>query len=653
MKVFCTLLKCVVCLVLIAGPAGAWAGKPDHAGGGKNGDSGSGTDVAPQVTFEASSVTVDHGGSVDLFWASLKSKSCEATGSWSGRKDVTGSETISSITVDSRFGLTCKLKSMATTETIMVTVNPATVPAPVPTVDLSSNTSSVDFNGYATLAWTAQNATVCHAGGAWQGDFAASGQKSVGPLSETSTFGLTCDGEGGSAADTIQISVVVPAPEPDPAPTVALTSDISTVDYQGTANLTWSSQYASRCYAGGGWSGDVALRGSSTTGPLTSSNTYSLTCEGTGGTAYASVTVEVASSSGTVDVTSPGMIGDGRLDAIIEAIRADYDIPALAVIVTRNGQVAEASATGLRALGSRDSVTLQDEWHLGSLSKAITGTLIATQVEAGVIDWSTRVADVWPGLVGSIQSQYANATLAQLVSHGSGIPSDVWSVPSMSNGEIWDNSSYTLPERRMIWSKELMQKTPAAPLGSYLYSNGGYIVAAAMIETLTRDSWESLVRRQVFDPLGMMSAGFGAPGSNQPFGHKTSGGALEPVPPGSGADNVLAMAPAAGIHLSLHDYAAFMLAHLAGDHGYDNIVSANTYRYLHTAITSGYGVGWFVWGDGTLSHSGTNTLWRSRVRIIPGQDVGIFVVSNADNANAQNATNKARDLLISRASATP
>jgi len=205
----------------------------------------------------------------------------------------------------------------------------------------------------------------------------------------------------------------------------------------------------------------------------------------------------------------------------------------------------------------------------------------------------------------------------------------------------------------MIWSKELMQKTPAAPLGSYLYSNGGYIVAAAMIETLTRDSWESLVRRQVFDPLGMMSAGFGAPGSNQPFGHKTSGGALEPVPPGSGADNVLAMAPAAGIHLSLHDYAAFMLAHLAGDHGYDNIVSENTYRYLHTAITSGYGVGWFVWGDGTLSHSGTNTLWRSRVRIIPGQDVGIFVVSNADNANAQNATNKARDLLISRASATP
>ncbi|MGD8417570.1 MAG: serine hydrolase domain-containing protein, partial [Pseudomonadales bacterium] len=529
--------------------ANAWAGKPLHAGGPKTSSTGSGgSTTSLQLSFQASATQVDYGQSVDLYWASMESQSCDASGDWSGRKDITGSETIRSITADSSFTLTCKLKKYSVAQTVRVAVNPDSAPAPAPSVNLTSSATTVDMDGTATLSWNASNATVCHASGAWSGDLGVSGSKLVGPISTKSTYSLTCDGDGGSASDSVVVDVLAPAP--DPKPTVTLSASDTVVPYDGSSTLTWSSQDASRCYAGGAWSGDLSFQGSQVVGPLTASNTYSVTCDNASGSSYAAVSIQIQDST-PVDVSSPGYIGDGRLDAIVQSIRDDYGLPGLAVVITRNGQVAEASAAGVRVLGGKDAVTLQDQWHLGSLSKAVTGTLIGIFVEKGVLSWNTRVKDVWPGM--SMQAQYANATLADLLSHASGLPSNVWSVPSMSSGKLSDGNSYSLPERRMFWTQDLLAIAPEASLGSFHYSNGGYIVAAAMLETLTGDSWENLVKRYVLDPLGMAGTGFGAPQGNEPWGHKDSGGSLVPVDPtSSGADNVLAMAPAGGIHTTLN-----------------------------------------------------------------------------------------------------
>ena len=67
------------------------------------------------------------------------------------------------------------------------------------------------------------------------------------------------------------------------------------VSYNTSANLTWTSANATSCVASGNWSGSKTISGSESTGNLTGSKVYTITCTGAGGTAYDSVTVNVSS----------------------------------------------------------------------------------------------------------------------------------------------------------------------------------------------------------------------------------------------------------------------------------------------------------------------------------------------------------------------
>jgi hypothetical protein len=87
--------------------------------------------------------------------------------------------------------------------------------------------------------------------------------------------------------------------------TVANTSSISvtlgaspaSVAYNGSSTLTWSSANATSCSASGAWSGTKAVSGSQSTGALTATTIYQLTCTGTGGSTSQQVTVSVAAAA--------------------------------------------------------------------------------------------------------------------------------------------------------------------------------------------------------------------------------------------------------------------------------------------------------------------------------------------------------------------
>ena len=85
-----------------------------------------------------------------------------------------------------------------------------------------------------------------------------------------------------------------------PAPTVQLTASPTTVIAGGTSTLTWSSTNADTCVASGGWSGTKFVADSEDVGPLTSTTTFSLQCNGRGGSDSASVTVTVEAGNATV-----------------------------------------------------------------------------------------------------------------------------------------------------------------------------------------------------------------------------------------------------------------------------------------------------------------------------------------------------------------
>ena len=120
-----------------------------------------------------------------------------------------------------------------------------------------------------------------------------------------------------------------------------------------------------------------------------------------------------------------GTIGDGRLRELVEWARASQRMPAMGVVLVRNGQIAEKAAVGLRSSNAAVAVADTDRWHLGSLTKAMTATLAALLVEQGVISWDSTVLEVWPEFSSSIHAGFRGATLRQLLSHTSGMERDI------------------------------------------------------------------------------------------------------------------------------------------------------------------------------------------------------------------------------------
>ncbi len=98
-------------------------------------------------------------------------------------------------------------------------------------------------------------------------------------------------GGGGDAPTASTPAPPTPAPVP-PAVSLAVAPD--TVQQAAAASLTWSSSNAASCVASGGWSGSKTVSGSESTGALTATTAYTLTCSGAGGTAGQTVTANVA-----------------------------------------------------------------------------------------------------------------------------------------------------------------------------------------------------------------------------------------------------------------------------------------------------------------------------------------------------------------------
>ena len=189
----------------------------------------------------------------------------------------------------------------------------------------------------------------------------------------------------------------------------------------------------------------------------------------------------------------------------------------IAAVIDEQG-VRAIGAAGLRRQGSPEMITVDDLVHIGSDTKAMTSTMLATLVEDGIFSngWNTTIADVFPELTGTIHQDYHAVTLSHLVRMRGGIAenaADWWAY--VNNPDIVG--------RRYDILRDNLAAPPAGAVGDHLYSNLSYMVAGSMAERLTGKSWETLMQERLFAPLGITNAGFGAPGTpgeaDQPWGH--------------------------------------------------------------------------------------------------------------------------------------
>ena len=93
------------------------------------------------------------------------------------------------------------------------------------------------------------------------------------------------------------------------------------------------------------------------------------------------------------------------LDAELEPVRAKHGLPALAAAVVKDGAIVTAGAVGVRVHGTDIKVTIDDRFHLGSDTKAMTATLAAMLVEEGKLRWDSTIGEVLgadvPGIGGT------------------------------------------------------------------------------------------------------------------------------------------------------------------------------------------------------------------------------------------------------------
>lgn len=172
--------------------------------------------------------------------------------------------------------------------------------SPLPTVNLMANGSSSDITinsgQSANLSWVTTNSTSCTASGGWSGTKSTSGSESTGALTSSKTYTLACQN---SAGTRVTDSVAVNIRNAVPAPTVTLKVNNSdgpvTINYNSEATLSWTTTNAVSCTASGSWDGGKSTSGNQSTGALTSSKTYTLTCKNSENTeANDSVTINVS-----------------------------------------------------------------------------------------------------------------------------------------------------------------------------------------------------------------------------------------------------------------------------------------------------------------------------------------------------------------------
>lgn len=347
----------------------------------------------------------------------------------------------------------------------------------------------------------------------------------------------------------------------------------------------------------------------------------------------------------------PGVVEDGGptaepdvtdISATLEAVVTANNLPAMGAAIIGPQGVFERGVYGMRSKGAgATAVAADDVWHLGSDTKAMTAALAARMVEAGTIDWSTTVTEIWP----EADAAWGTSTLAMLLQHRAGATGSIPADYPQAWSDLYQSESQP---GRTAFVQMLTARPPDEPVGTFVYSNASYMVAGAMLEARGGRSWEALMDAEVFGPLSMSSCGFGAPtGDAVIWGH--SGAEGTPVPPGPGADNPPGLGPAGTVHCNLDDWGKFLAIFLDDSGTY---LSSESLTAL-TTPEGDYALGWIVatqpWSPGpVVTHVGSNTLWVANAWVSPSLQRAFVAVTNSGQTGAFEATNAVIVDLVER-----
>src|SRR6266850_4046691 len=146
--------------------------------------------------------------------------------------------------------------------------------------------------------------------------------------------------------------------------------------------------------------------------------------------------------------------------------------------VLRGERIIARGAAGVRKRGTAERITLDDRFHLGSCTKAMTATLVAMLVEEGKLNWTTTLGELFADTVKPMHPAWEKVTLRQVLAHRAGLRLE-------PNGAGVFNEMApppgTLPQQRLEIARQTLSRPPGTPDTKYWYSNVGYVLAGALL----------------------------------------------------------------------------------------------------------------------------------------------------------------------------
>lgn len=167
------------------------------------------------------------------------------------------------------------------------------------------------------------------------------------------------------------------------------------------------------------------------------------------------------------------------------------------ILVYEKGEIVFQSSNGLRTIDPIDSLTLNSQFRLASVSKQFTSVAVMKLKQEGKLDYDQKVSSILNDF------PHDNITIKHLLQHTSGIADYI---KIISQNYVPQNST----KRDILGNNEILDifynsnpKLKFKPGEKYEYSNTGYLVLASIVEEVSKQHFREFLKENIFDPLNM------------------------------------------------------------------------------------------------------------------------------------------------------
>lgn len=304
-----------------------------------------------------------------------------------------------------------------------------------------------------------------------------------------------------------------------------------------------------------------------------------------------------------------------KLDAYLNAAQSMEQFNGSALIA-RHGTIILQKGYGYKNVEHNKFNDANSIYQIGSITKQFTAAVILKLQEEGKLSVNDKISKFFP------QFKYSNEiTIEQLLTHTSGIYNYTNDIDEEDSAIVSKPVSKQLI-LDLIFNKQL-DFTPGT---NFSYSNSGYFLLGLIIEAITGQPYESMVRKLIFSPLHMQHSGFNfhqLSDTNKTTGYRTLNANLHIA--AQRWDSTVTYS-AGAIYSTCGDLYKWVQAIAQGQ-----ILSPASWQLSFTPHLQHYGYGYFIdtsFGNKCIRHSGGLPGFVSYLMYYPEQDITIILLNN-------------------------